>query len=172
MTGKAKGTCKVPRHQLTLRSSSPSFVRFGVDSMLVCLHRFPFNVLGIKMSSAFPSTAATPAPSSPPPPSESYLSELDGTAPSLLETTVGTNTFGVEPAWDSIGGGLDRLNLVSWKADVNAHEGVGVEKRGFNGKSIIEWSLLRSAVSFERPRIHAPQPYPPYSAIPPNVPIL
>lgn len=128
----------MPRHQLMLlRLRASCVVTFGIDFMFVCLHLSRSIALGIKMSSAFPSTVATPVPSSPPAPSESYLSELDGTAPSLLETTLGTNTFGVEPAWNSIDGGLDRLNLVSWKADVNAHEGDGVEKRGFNGKSII-----------------------------------
>lgn len=128
----------MPRHQLMLllAAAETSLRRRAFGSLCLSSHS-SFNALSIKMSSAFPSTAATPVPSSPPPPSESYLSELDGTAPSLLETTLGTNTFGVEQAWDSTGGGLDRLNLVSWKADVNDYEGDGVEKRGFNGESVI-----------------------------------
>ncbi|KIR70785.1 hypothetical protein CNBG_9448 [Cryptococcus deuterogattii R265] len=118
------------------------------------------------MSSAFPSTAATPVPSSPPPPSESYLSELDGTAPSLLETTLGTNTFGVEQAWDSTGGGLDRLNLVSWKADVNAHEGDGVEKRGFNAIS----TVLSHPTKRADPLRGSRKPLPPLSQSLPTLP--
>ncbi|KIR55271.1 hypothetical protein I315_01857 [Cryptococcus gattii Ru294] len=118
------------------------------------------------MSSAFPSTTATPAPSSPPAPSESYLSELDGTAPSLLETTLGTNTFGVEQAWDSTGGGLDRLNLVSWKADVNAHEGDGVEKRGFNAIS----TVLSHPTKRADPLRGSRKPLPPLSQPPPTLP--
>ncbi|OWZ27431.1 hypothetical protein C343_05816 [Cryptococcus neoformans C23] len=134
--------------------------------MFVCLHLSRSIALGIKMSSTFPSTVATPVPSSPPPPSESYLSELDGTAPSLLETTLGTNTFGIEPAWNSIDGGLDRLNLVSWKADVNAHEGDGVEKRGFNAIS----TVLSHPIKRADPLRSSRKPLLPLSQPPPTLP--
>ena len=77
--------------------------------------------------SSFPSSAPTPAPSSPPPPSESFLSELDGTAPSLLETSA-------DYSWEPSKVDSGALNLVSWKLDVNARAGDGVEKRGFNGR--------------------------------------
>jgi len=76
--------------------------------------------------SGFPSSATTPAPSSPPL-SESFLSEIDGTAPSLFETSA-------DFAWDT--GHIDPtvLNLVSWRVDVNARAEDGVDKRGFNGR--------------------------------------
>ena len=74
----------------------------------------------------FQSSAGTPAPSSPPA-SESYLSELDGTAPSVLDTS---GDF----AWDDAKVESKTLNLVSWKLDVNARAGDGVDKRGFNGE--------------------------------------
>lgn len=79
-----------------------------------------------KTPSAFPSSVPTPAPSSPPA-SESILSELDGTAPSLLETSA-------EYGWEPNGVDSKALNLVSWKLDVNARAEDGVEKRGFNGE--------------------------------------
>ena len=80
-----------------------------------------------KPPSAFPSTAATPAPSSPPP-SESFFSDIDGTAPSVVETN-GDFTYehaSVDPS---------TLNLVSWKLDVNARAEDGISKRGFNGQT-------------------------------------
>lgn len=78
-------------------------------------------------------TAATPAPSSPRM-SESNLSELDGTAPSVVETSGGD--YGSAAGWDA-GASVDAktLNLVSWKLDVNARAEDGIEKRGFNGGS-------------------------------------
>ncbi|WVQ74727.1 hypothetical protein IAR50_004331 [Cryptococcus sp. DSM 104548] len=67
---------------------------------------------------------------SPPPPSESFLSELDGTAPSLIETSIGAQDAIWEQPKDAAG-----LNLVSWKYGVDAEAGDGVEKRGFNAIS-------------------------------------
>jgi hypothetical protein len=78
-------------------------------------------------TSVRPSSAPTPVPSSPPP-SESYLSELDGTAPSVLDTSV-------DFAWDAGAADASVLNLVSWKLDVNARAEDGVDRRGFNGES-------------------------------------
>lgn len=77
--------------------------------------------------STFASSAPTPAPSSPPA-SESYLSELDDTAPSLIETSA-------DFAWDARHVDPTALNIVSWKLDVNARAADGVDKRGFNGES-------------------------------------
>lgn len=78
--------------------------------------------------STLPSLAPTPAPSSPPPPSESYLSDIDGAAPSLLDG--GTTEYAFDAGTAS---GGSSLNLVSWKLDVNARDEDGVDKRGFNG---------------------------------------
>ena len=78
-----------------------------------------------KNTSALPSSAATPAPSSPPP-SESYFSELDGTTASVLDGAEGY-------AWDQTKVDPSTLNLVSWKLGVNAVAEDGVNKRGFNG---------------------------------------
>ena len=71
------------------------------------------------------SSAPKPIPSSPPV-SESAFSELDGTTPSVIETSA-------EFAWDVRKIDPTALNLVSWKLDVNARAGDRVEKRGFNG---------------------------------------
>jgi vacuolar protein sorting-associated protein 54 len=76
-------------------------------------------------ASAYPSASATPAPSSPRV-SESYLSDLDGTA-SVID--------GGDFDWDSTKVDPTTLNLVSWKLDVNARAGDGVDKRGFNGEA-------------------------------------
>jgi vacuolar protein sorting-associated protein 54 len=78
--------------------------------------------------SSFPSSAPTPVPSSPPP-SESFLSDLDGTAPSLLESA--------DYSWTPTKVDSHSLNLVSWKLEVNARAEDGVEKRGFNGTILI-----------------------------------
>ena len=88
----------------------------------------------------FLSSAGTPAPSSPPA-SESYLSELDGTAPSLLDTS---GDF----AWDEAKVESKTLNLVSWKLDVNARAGDGVDKRGFNGELKLISQAVELAVSW------------------------
>lgn len=66
----------------------------------------------------------TPVPSSPPA-SESFFSEMDGTA-SVLDTSFGD--LGWEPPADA-----SSLNIVSWKLGVDAHVDDGVDKRGFNG---------------------------------------
>ena len=79
-----------------------------------------------KPPSILPPSVAAPAPSSPPA-SESFLSELDGTAPSVVETSA---DFG----WDALHINPATLNLVSWKLDVNARAEDGVDKRGFNGE--------------------------------------
>ena len=81
--------------------------------------------------SALPSLAPTPAPSSPPPPSESYLSDIDGGA-SLLDG--GTTEYAFDAGTAS---GGSSLNLVSWKLDVNVRDEDGVDKRGFNGEAAI-----------------------------------
>lgn len=80
--------------------------------------------------SSVPSLATTPAPSSPPPPSESYLSDIDGAGQSLLDG--GTTEYAYDAGTAS---GGSSLNLVSWKLDVNARDEDGVEKRGFNGET-------------------------------------
>lgn len=72
-----------------------------------------------------PSASATPAPSSPPP-SESFFSELDGTAPSVLDTSG-------EFQWDA-GTSGHGLNLVSWKKGVEEGDEAS-DKRGFYGTS-------------------------------------
>ena len=76
--------------------------------------------------STLQSSAATPALSASPPPSESFQSDIDGA--SLLDG--GTTEYGFDSGRLGEGSGL---NLVSWKLDVNAHNEDGVEKRGFNG---------------------------------------
>ena len=76
--------------------------------------------------STLQSSAATPALSASPPPSESFQSDIDGA--SLLDG--GTTEYGFDSGRLGEGSGL---NLVSWKLDVNAHSEDGVEKRGFNG---------------------------------------
>ncbi|KAK8861632.1 hypothetical protein IAR55_002455 [Kwoniella newhampshirensis] len=110
-------------------------------------------------SSSFPSSAPTPVPSSPPP-SESYLSELDGTAPSVLETSFNEST------WD--GGKADPagLNLVSWKLDVNARAEDGVDKRGFNAIS----TVLNHPTKKADPLRSTRKPLPPLSQPPPVLP--
>ena len=82
-----------------------------------------------KPPSGLPSSATTPAPSSPPA-SESFFSDLDGTAASVLD---GGEVY----AWDQSKVDPSSLNLVSWKLDVNASTEDGVNKRGFNGA----WSI-------------------------------
>lgn len=70
----------------------------------------------------------TPVPSSPPA-SESFFSELDGTATgSVLDTSFGDLW---EPPADATA-----LNIVSWKLGVDAQVEDGVDKRGFNGTSL------------------------------------
>jgi hypothetical protein len=76
--------------------------------------------------STLQSSAATPALSASPPPSESFQSDIDGA--SLLDG--GGTEYGFDSGRLGEGSGL---NLVSWKLDVNAHSEDGVEKRGFNG---------------------------------------
>lgn len=93
----------------------------------------------VQPQSAIPSLAPTPVPSSPPPPSESYLSDIDGAAPSLLDG--GTTEYAFDAG--SASGGSS-LNLVSWKLDVNARDEDGVDKRGFNGTAAMSsgaWSI-------------------------------
>jgi hypothetical protein len=91
----------------------------------------PLDLLAImsRPGSTLPSSAATPALSASPPPSESFRSDIDGA--SLLDG--GTTEYGFDSGRLGEGSGL---NLVSWKLDVNAHSEDGVEKRGFNGVSI------------------------------------
>jgi hypothetical protein len=89
------------------------------------------NPLGLPATMSRPgstlqSSAATPALSASPPPSESFQSDIDGA--SLLDG--GTTEYGFDSGRLGEGSGL---NLVSWKLDVNAHSEDGVEKRGFNG---------------------------------------
>ncbi|WVQ78816.1 hypothetical protein IAT38_000907 [Cryptococcus sp. DSM 104549] len=110
--------------------------------------------------SAFPSSAPTPAPSSPPPPSESFLSELDGTAPSVLETSVG------DSSWDVNKVDPTALNLVSWKLDVNARSEDGVEKRGFNAIS----TVLNHPTKRANPLRSSRKPLPPLTQPPPVLP--
>jgi hypothetical protein len=69
----------------------------------------------------------TPAPSSPPA-SESFLSEFDGTAGSVIDTSY-------DAGWDTPTDAAS-LNIVSWKLGVNARVEDGIEKRGFNGKCL------------------------------------
>ncbi|WWD16451.1 hypothetical protein CI109_100877 [Kwoniella shandongensis] len=109
--------------------------------------------------STFPSSAPTPVPSSPPP-SESYLSELDGTAPSIIDTSFNEST------WD--GGRVDPagLNLVSWKLDVNARAEDGVDKRGFNAIS----TVLNHPTKKADPLRSTRKPLPPLTQPPPVLP--
>lgn len=106
-----------------------------------------------------PSSAPTPAPSSPPI-SESFLSELDGTAPSILDSAAG------DILWD--GGKVDptTLNLVSWKLDVNARSEDGLEKRGFNAISTVLNHPTRKANPLRASR----KPLPPLTQAPPVIP--
>nr|XP_019050447.1 hypothetical protein I302_00879 [Kwoniella bestiolae CBS 10118]OCF29377.1 hypothetical protein I302_00879 [Kwoniella bestiolae CBS 10118] len=109
------------------------------------------------MSSQPPTSVPTPTPSSPPPPSESFLSDLDGTAPSILDTSFG------QPSYDigKIDGGA--LNLVSWKLDVNARSEDGVEKRGFNAIS----TVLNHPTKKANPLRSTRKPLPPLPFTPP-----
>ena len=91
-----------------------------------------------KPPSSFPSSGPTPAPSSPPP-SESFFSELDGTA-SVVETSA------IDLGWDDAKVDPSSLNLVSWKLGVNAKAEDGVNKRGFNGEHSRASGMLRSRV--------------------------
>ncbi|WVQ64963.1 uncharacterized protein L199_003133 [Kwoniella botswanensis] len=104
-----------------------------------------------------PTSVPTPTPSSPPPPSESFLSDLDGTAPSILDTSFG------EPSYDigKVDGGA--LNLVSWKLDVNARSEDGVEKRGFNAIS----TVLNHPTKKANPLRSTRKPLPPLPFTPP-----
>jgi len=81
--------------------------------------------------STLQSSAATPALSASPPPSESFQSDLDGA--SLLDG--GATEYGFDSSRLREGSGL---NLVSWRLDVNARSEDGVEKRGFNGGYTLE----------------------------------
>ncbi|WVR03759.1 hypothetical protein IAU60_000754 [Kwoniella sp. DSM 27419] len=112
-----------------------------------------------KPSSSTPSVVPTPVPSSPPAPSESFMSDLDGTAPSVVETSYGDTT------WD--GGRVDPtiLNLVSWKLDVHATSEDGVEKRGFNAIS----TVLNHPTKKADPLRSSRKPLPPLAA-PPTLP--
>ncbi|WVQ93468.1 hypothetical protein IAU59_000542 [Kwoniella sp. CBS 9459] len=116
-----------------------------------------------------PVPSATPAPSSPPAPSESFMSDIDGTAPSVLDTSFGAG----DGFWDEAragegeGDGDNRgLNLVSWKLDVNARSEDGVEKRGFNAISTVlnhptrKANPLRSSRKPLPPLSQPPQPLP------------
>lgn len=82
--------------------------------------------------SSLPSSAPTPAPSSPPPPSESFMSDIDGAA-SLWDGGTTEYAFDASKAGDG-----SSLNLVSWKLDVHAGDG---DKRGFNGRSSLTDSV-------------------------------
>lgn len=115
------------------------------------------------MSRTPSNVAPTPVPSSPPPPSESYLSELDETAPSLLD---GGGTDGGY-AWDErkAEAGGQELNLVSWKLGVNAKGEDGVEKRGFNAIS----TVLNHPTKKANPLRPSRKPLPPI-APPPTLP--
>ncbi|KAK4689929.1 vacuolar protein sorting-associated protein 54, partial [Tremellales sp. Uapishka_1] len=111
--------------------------------------------------SSIPSSRPTPAPSSPRP-SESFMSELDGTA-SVLDHSA------VDFAWD---GKADTgsLNLVSWKLDVNARAEDGVEKRGFNAISTVLNHPTKKANPLRSSRIPLPpiaQPLPTLPKPPP-----
>ncbi|WWC68573.1 uncharacterized protein I206_102503 [Kwoniella pini CBS 10737] len=107
-----------------------------------------------------PTSAPTPVPSSPPAPSESFLSDLDGTAPSILDTSFG------DPSYDlgRFDGGA--LNLVSWKLDVNARNEDGVEKRGFNAIS----TVLNHPTKKADPLRSTRKPLPPLPFTPPVIP--
>ncbi|WVF65822.1 hypothetical protein IAT40_000559 [Kwoniella sp. CBS 6097] len=114
-----------------------------------------------------PIPTATPAPSSPPAPSESFLSDIDGTAPSVLDTSFGAG----EGFWDEArageGDGDNRaLNLVSWKLDVNARAEDGVEKRGFNAIS----TVLNHPTKKANPLRSSRKPLPPLSQPPQPLP--
>ncbi|WRT65756.1 uncharacterized protein IL334_002704 [Kwoniella shivajii] len=104
-----------------------------------------------------PTSAPTPVPSSPPPPSESYLSDIDGTAPSILDTSFGESSYDI----GRVDGGA--LNLVSWKLDVNARSEDGVEKRGFNAIS----TVLNHPTKKANPLRSSRKPLPPLSTPPP-----
>ncbi|OCF43342.1 hypothetical protein I317_02780 [Kwoniella heveanensis CBS 569] len=118
-------------------------------------------------STATPMPSSTPAPSSPPAPSESFLSDIDGTAPSVLD-----NSFGAgEGFWDQVGAGEGEgdnrgLNLVSWKLDVNARSEDGVEKRGFNAIS----TVLNHPTKKANPLRSSRKPLPPLSQPPQPLP--
>ncbi|ODN74901.1 hypothetical protein L198_08208 [Cryptococcus wingfieldii CBS 7118] len=105
--------------------------------------------------SALPLSARSP---SPPAPSESFLSDLDGTAPSLIETSPGTHDAIWAQPKDASG-----LNLVSWKYGVDAEAGDGVEKRGFNAIS----GVLAHPTKRANPLRSSRQPLPPLQPPPP-----
>ncbi|ORY24063.1 Vps54-like protein-domain-containing protein [Naematelia encephala] len=111
-----------------------------------------------KPASTLPSATATPAPSSPHP-SESFLSELDGTAPSVLDSTTGD-------IWDGNRIDSSHLNLVSWKFDVNARAEDGVDKRGFNAIS----TVLNHPAKKANPLRSSRKPLPPLTQQPPILP--
>jgi len=124
--------------------------------------------------SNFASTAATPAPSSPPA-SESYLSEIDGTTPSVIGTSA-------DFAWDARHVDPTALNLVSWKLEVNARAEDGVDKRGFNGKLSVSTAersaervlaistVLNHPTKKPNPLRSSRKPLPPLSQRPPVLP--
>jgi hypothetical protein len=88
------------------------------------------------MSRPASAAAGTPVLSSPPP-SESFFSDFDGTAGSVLDTTFGD---GWEPPADA-----SALNIVSWKLGVDAQVTDGVDKRGFNGELLISSASLHAS---------------------------
>ncbi|KAL1406348.1 hypothetical protein Q8F55_008047 [Vanrija albida] len=100
----------------------------------------------------------TPVPSSPPA-SESFFSEIDGTAASVLETSYGDITW--EPPADA-----SSLNIVSWKLDVDAHVDDGVDRRGFNAISTVLAHPTRRANPLRASR----KPLPPLAQPPPMLP--
>ncbi|CAD6590324.1 MAG: hypothetical protein TREMPRED_005695 [Tremellales sp. Tagirdzhanova-0007] len=104
------------------------------------------------------SLAPTPDPSSPPV-SESAFSEIDGITPSVIETSA-------DFAWDARKIDPTALNLVSWKLDVNARAGDGVEKRGFNAISTVLNHPTRKANPLRASR----KPLPPLTQPPPILP--
>nr|ODN89258.1 hypothetical protein L204_06195 [Cryptococcus depauperatus CBS 7855] len=106
------------------------------------------------------SNRPTPTPTSPPPFSESFLSDLDDIAPSLLETTLSIADY---PQWEAIETDPKNINLVSWKLDVSAKD--GVEGRGFNAIS----TVLNHPKKKSNPLRASKKPLPPLQA-PPAVP--
>ncbi|TYJ51446.1 hypothetical protein B9479_007981 [Cryptococcus floricola] len=109
-----------------------------------------------------PSAPLSARSPSPPPPSESFLSDLDGTgtAPSLIETSLGAHDAVWEQPKDASG-----LNLVSWKYGVDAGhgDGDGVGKRGFNAIS----GVLAHPTKRANPLRPSRHPLPPLQPPPP-----
>ncbi|EIW68910.1 hypothetical protein TREMEDRAFT_62628 [Tremella mesenterica DSM 1558] len=113
--------------------------------------------------SSSPSPFRPPLPASPalpsPPPSESFFSELDGTA-SVLEHSA------LDFGWDDSRIDPKSLNLVSWKLGIDFNVQDDINKRGFNAIS----TVLNHPTKKANPLRGSRKPLPPLRDPPPILP--